>query len=102
VFWVSLGITGASAVISTIFMASASSAHGDFVDAGCERANELPCAGFKEAGESSQTRANVSLVVTGVLAAATIVIGAAFTDWGGKKTTAKANGIVVTGTGLRF
>jgi hypothetical protein len=102
VFWVSLGVTGASAVISTIFMASAAGAHGDFVDAGCERANELPCAGFKEAGESSQSRANVSIVVTAVLAAATVVIGTVLTDWSGRKTTAKSSGIVVTGSGFRF
>lgn len=102
VFWVSLGVTGASALISTIFMASASSSHSEFVDAGCERANEIPCAGLKDAGESSQTRANVSLVVTGVLAAATIVIGAALVDWSGKTSTAKTSGLSWSGTGIRF
>lgn len=102
VFWVGVGVTGAAALVSAIFMATASSAHSDFVDAGCERANELGCAGFKEAGEGSQTRANVSLVVTGVLAVATVVIGAALTDWSGRRNTTKTGSLVWTGSGVRF
>jgi len=102
VFWVGVGVTGASAVISTIFMAAASSAHSTFVDAGCERANEIGCAGFKDDGEGSQARANVSLVVTGVLAAATIVIGVALTDWSGRRDTTKTTSLVWTGSGVRF
>lgn len=102
VFWVGVGVTGAAAIVSAILMGAASGAHSDFVDGGCERANELGCAGFKEAGEGSQARANVSLVVTGVLAVATVVIGAALTDWSGRRNATKTGSLVWTGSGVRF
>ncbi|MBS2013685.1 MAG: hypothetical protein JST00_12400 [Deltaproteobacteria bacterium] len=101
VFWVSLGVTGAAAIVTGVLMGAASGAHSDFVGAGCERANELGCSGFKAEGESTQARANVGLAVTGIVAAATIVIGLAFTDWTGARAS-KTGGVVVDASGLRF
>ncbi|MBS2013918.1 MAG: hypothetical protein JST00_13595 [Deltaproteobacteria bacterium] len=102
VFWVGVGATGTAAVATVVLMSLASEARSDFVEAGCGRANEIGCTAFKDAGESSQTRANVSLAGTGVIAVATIVIGLAFTDWSSGRPVSKAGGLFIDASGVRF
>jgi len=79
VFWVGVGATVLAGGATAVLMSSAASRHDDFVAGGCERAPEAGCDGLRDRGEGAQTRANVMLGVTAVLAVATVVIGVAFT-----------------------
>ena len=56
--------------------------HADeFDNLGCARANLTDCEKLKSDGEGSQTATNVGLVLTGLAAVGTAVVGAAFTNW---------------------
>ncbi len=98
VFWVTAGVTVVLGTATTFMALNASTKHKDFVDAGCGTAPTDACSGLKDVGETSQTRANVAFAVTGVAAAATVVIGVFFTDWAGSKKSARVPLLVpVTG-----
>jgi len=101
VFWVGVAATGAAAVGSTALMLSADAAHGEFEDAGCARAPESGCVALREDGEAAQSRANVMIGVTAAFALATVVIGAAFTDWsGGASRTGTGTGTARVAPGV--
>jgi hypothetical protein len=80
-FYGGLGLTTLLAGATTYFAIDASSQHGSFTDAGCERANFAQCAALKDDGESSQTLANIGLASTAVVGIGTAVVGLVFTDW---------------------
>jgi len=88
VFFIGVGATvlagGGAAVMGLV----TKGAHDDFVAAGCDRADADGCADKKNSGETSQLVSNVALGATAVFGVATIIIGAAFTDWKGGKSAA--------------
>ena len=81
VFYVTLGATVVAAATAGYFMLTTKSKHDDFVRDGCEAAPGATCDGLKKDGDFAQTAANVTIVVTAALTVATVVLGAAFTDW---------------------
>lgn len=74
VFWVGVGVTGALAVVSTWSGFDTSSANDDYLDAPTKRA-------YDDA-HARQSRTNVLVGVTAALAATSLVL-ALLTDWGG-------------------
>ena len=80
-FYGGVGLTVVFAGMTTYFAIDTSSQHGDFKDAGCERANFPACASLASDGEGAQTRTNVSLVLTAISGIATAVVGAKLTNW---------------------
>jgi hypothetical protein len=100
VFWVGTGTTIVLASATTIFALNASSKHKSFTDAGCGTVATSDCPGLKDDGERAQVRANVGFAVTGVAAAATVVIGVLFTDWAGSKKAARAPVLVPVAGGM--
>lgn len=94
VFFVGVGATIIAGAGAGYFMVTTKSKHDDFVSAGCEAGPAAGCDSLKSSGSSAQTTANVVIGVTAVLAVATVVIGAAFTNWHGdpKKSALRLNG----------
>ena len=92
VFFGAAGLTVALAGVTTYFAIDTSSQHSEFEKAGCNQANNAPCAGLRADGESSQSTTNVMLALTGVAAVGTAVIGAAFTNWKGPMFAAHPGG----------
>jgi hypothetical protein len=95
VFWVGTGATVVIAGATTVFALAASSKHKSFTDAACGTVATGDCQSLKTDGEAAQTRANVGFALTGVAAAATVVIGVFFTDWAGSKTKAARAPVLV-------
>jgi len=100
VFWIGAGATVVLGGATTYFALTASSKHQSFVDAGCGTLATSDCPGLKDSGESAQTSANIGFAVTGVAAAATIVIGVFLTDWAGSKKAARAPVLVPVAGGM--
>jgi len=96
VFFVGLGATVVAGAGAGYFMVTTKSKHDDFVAAGCEAGPAAGCDSLKSSGSSAQTTANIAIGVTAVLAVATVVIGAAFTNWSGD---AKKAAILLRGPG---
>ena len=65
-----------------------------------DKAPASPCSGLKDDGESAQRFANIGFVATGVAAAATVVIGAFLTDWGGAAAAGRAPVVVPVAGGV--
>jgi hypothetical protein len=101
-FFVGVGATVVAGGAATYFMLNTKSKHQEFVDGGCELGPAAGCNTLKNDGGSSQTTANVMIGVTAVLAVATVVIGAAFTDWGGTAKKSAFRGLGPTSYSLRF
>lgn len=78
-FWTGVGATIVGAGVSTALTLDVKSKHDDF--------QARPSAESASAGDSAQTRARIGWVVTGVLAAATVVVFV-LTDFRGTKTSA--------------
>jgi hypothetical protein len=97
VFFVGLGATVVAGAAATYFMLDTKSKHDDFVSNGCEAAPQSGCTALKDDGESAQTIANIGIGATALFAVATIVIGAAFTDWRGKTSHTGMSGPHVFG-----
>ena len=88
VFYVALGATVVAAAGAGYLMLTTKSKHDDFVRDSCEAGPAATCDALKREGASAQTAANVTIVVTAVLTVATVVIGAAFTNWRGSPRSA--------------
>jgi hypothetical protein len=82
VFYVGVGGTLVLAGATAFFALDTRSKHDSFENAGCPVGNFAPCEDLKEQGEDSRRAANIGFIATPLVAVATIVIGAAFTDWG--------------------
>jgi hypothetical protein len=80
-FYGGVGLTVLLAGATTYFALDTSNKHDEFDTLGCARANITGCEDLKDDGESSQSSTNVGLVLTGVAAVATVVVGVAFTNW---------------------
>ena len=80
-FYGGVGATVIFAAATTYFAIDTSNKHSEFENVGCLRANLAGCEDLKDAGESSQTATNLGIVLTGVAAIGTIVVGVAFTNW---------------------
>jgi hypothetical protein len=100
VFWVGAGVTVVLGGATTYFALTASSKHSKFTDAGCGAVATSSCADLKDSGESAQTTANIGFAVTGVAAAATVVIGVLLTDWPGSRRAARAPVLVPVAGGM--
>ena len=100
VFWIGAGATVVLGGATTYFALTASSKHQSFVDAGCGTVATSECPSLKDSGESAQTSANIGFAVTGVAAAATVVIGVFLTDWAGSKKAARAPVLVPVAGGM--
>lgn len=83
VFYAGAGATVLLAGVTTFFALDTKNKHDEFENLGCNRANLTDCEPLKDDGERAQTYTNVTLVLTGVAAVATAVIGIGFTDWKG-------------------
>jgi hypothetical protein len=95
VFYAGAGITVALAAFSTYLMVHTSSIHGDFDDKNCTRVQSKECTDLSDSGKSSQSAANIALVLTGVAALATVAIGVGFVNWRSGKTASR-NPFVLT------
>jgi hypothetical protein len=91
-FYSGVGLTVVLAGVTTYFAIDAANAHSSFESTGCTRANYAQCEGIKSDGEGSQTGANVALVLTGISAVATAVVGVRFTNWRGPLISARPGG----------
>lgn len=80
-FYGGIGVTAVLAGATTFFAVQASSKHDEFDNLGCARANISGCEELKDDGEGAQTSTNAGLVLTGLAAVATVVVGVAFTNW---------------------
>jgi hypothetical protein len=100
VFWVGAGFTVVLGGVTTYFALSASSKHQSFADARCGVVATGDCRDLKDTGETAQALANVGFAATGVAAAATIVIGAIFTDWTGARKPPSAPVVVPVAGGM--
>lgn len=80
-FYGGVGLTVLLAGATTYFAISTASKHDEFKNLGCANANITGCDDLKDEGEGSQTSTNAGIVLTGVAAVATIVVGIAFTNW---------------------
>jgi hypothetical protein len=80
-FYGGVGLTVLLAGATTYFALQTSNKHDEFDNLGCARANITGCEDLKDDGEQSQTSTNAGIVLTGVAAVATIVVGVAFTNW---------------------
>ena len=80
-FYGGVGLTVILAGATTYFALATSNKHDEFENLGCPRANVNGCSDAKDEGESSQTSTNIGIVLTGVAAVATVVVGVAFTNW---------------------
>jgi hypothetical protein len=80
-FYAGVGLTTVLAGLTTYFAFDTASKHGDFKDAGCDRANYAACSSLKSDGEGAQMRTNVSLVLTLLSGAATTIVGLKLTNW---------------------
>lgn len=96
VFFVGLAATGILGGAATYFAIDTKGKHDDFVKAGCERANENPCAALKNDGESAQTTTNVLIAATAVTGVATAVVGIAFTNWKGPQAAPAPGGAMLS------
>ncbi len=76
---VGLGVTLLAA--TTFFALDAKHTHQAFEDAGCSTGGNAGCQDVHDDGVRRQAFANVALVSTFVVAAATAVVAFAFTDW---------------------
>jgi hypothetical protein len=83
VFYAGAGLTVLSGAATIAFGLDANGKHDDFEKAGCNRGGSpvSSCMGLKNDGTGAETAANVFLVSTVVLGAATAVVGLFFTDW---------------------
>ena len=100
VFWIGAGATVVLGGATTYFALTASSKHKSFTDAGCGTVATSECPSLKDSGETAQTRANIGFAVTGVAAAATVVIGVLLTDWAGSRKAARAPVLVPVAGGM--
>jgi hypothetical protein len=93
VFYSAAGVTAVLAGTALYFGLDAGHQHRLFRSTGCGGANYTGCDDIKTRGQDSQTATNVSLVLFGLAAAATAVIGVAFTDWNGPIVSASSTGL---------
>ena len=100
VFWIGTGATVVFGGATTYFALAASSKHKSFTDAGCGTLSTSDCPDLADKGDTAQTRGNIGFAVTGVAAAATVVIGVFFTDWNGSKKAARAPVLVPVAGGM--
>ncbi|MEZ4295695.1 MAG: hypothetical protein R3B70_12015 [Polyangiaceae bacterium] len=80
-FFVGLGVTalaGGGTIASGVDTASK---HDAFTRAGCAGPVHGDCSGLADGGKGAETRTNVLIGVTGVLAAATAVVGVGLVRW---------------------
>lgn len=82
-FFAGVGVTVLLAGATTFFAIDTKNKHDEFESLGCARGAVGDCEDLKDQGERSQTNTNIGLVLTGVAAVGTAVLGAAFTDWKG-------------------
>jgi hypothetical protein len=80
-FYGGVGLTIVFLGATTYFAIQTSNKHDEFDNIGCARANLTDCEDLKRDGESSQSTTNAGIVLTGIAAAATVVVGVAFTNW---------------------
>lgn len=80
-FYGGVGLTVLLAGATTYFAIDTANKHSEFENLGCLRANLTDCEDLKDDGELSQAYTNGGLVLTGVAAVATAIVGVAFTDW---------------------
>lgn len=80
-FYGGVGLTVVLAGVTTYLAIDTSNKHDEFENLGCTRANITGCEDLKDDGEQGQTSTNAGLVLTGVAAVATVVVGVAFTNW---------------------
>jgi hypothetical protein len=81
IFWVGAGATVLFAGAGITLGLVTKSKHEEFIDAGCDKANNPGCKDKGDVGLTTQILADVSFGVTALAGVATIVIGVAFTDW---------------------
>ena len=82
-FLVGAGATLALGAGTAASALDTSSKHDDFVKAGCDVHGSAACDAAAKSGQDAQTRTNVLLVAAAALGVATVILGAAFTRWGG-------------------
>lgn len=80
-FYGGVGLTVVLAATTTYFGIQTNNKHDEFTNLGCNRANLTDCEGLKNEGEAAQTSTNAGLVLTGVAAIGTVIVGVAFTNW---------------------
>lgn len=80
-FYGGVGLTVLFAGAATYFAVDTSNKHDEFENLGCARANVSGCEDLKDDGEASQTSTNALIVLTGIAAVGTAIVGAAFTNW---------------------
>jgi hypothetical protein len=93
VFYTGAGASALLAGTALYFGLDAGHQHRLFRSAGCATGNGPGCDDTKTRGQDSQTATNVSLVLLGLTAAATAIIGVAFTDWNGPIVSASPSGV---------
>jgi hypothetical protein len=92
VFYSGVGLTSVFALTALYFGLDAAHQHRTFRNTGCSVADNAGCEDVRTRGQDDQTATNVALVLTGLSAAATAVIGIAFTDWSGPVVSATPSG----------
>jgi hypothetical protein len=93
VFYTGAGVTAVLAGSALYFGLDTGHQHRAFRNAGCATGDFTGCDDTKTRGQDSQTATNVSLVLLGLTAAATAVIGVAFTDWNGPIVSVSPSGL---------
>jgi hypothetical protein len=90
VFYVGVGLTAvASGITVWSGLDTVNNPGADKVKAACDN-HQPDCNDLYQKGRSKQTRTNVLIGASGVLGAATILIGVLATDWGGGKSAPAA------------
>lgn len=90
VFWVGLGLTAAVGGVSIWSGVDTQNNPGPNKVRDACQASRDDCKSLYQQGLNNQHRTNILLGVTAGLGVATAVVGAFFTDWGGKKATPDA------------
>lgn len=81
VFYIGAGVTVVAAGVTTYMMVHTSSEHSDFKSGNCPATPNPGCTALADSGKSSQSIANIGLVVTAAAALTTAVLGIAFVNW---------------------
>jgi hypothetical protein len=99
-FFTALALTGVAAGLSVWSGIDTLGQHSSFENAGCIQGAGATCSSLRSEGLAAQTRTNILLGGTAVLAATTLALGIFVVRW--QRSSSHETGLFVHGSGVSF